>query len=173
MNVGAAAAAFWAERSGRERAVLLAAAGLVLAAALFALLWEPGLAARKSLTETLPRLRAELEDMRVQRAEILALRKELDAASRRGDLGNLLRASAARTGFAKTIERIDALPNGSVLIQAASVSFDAWLDWVENLQRELGVRLELCRLVALEQSGLVRVEARFAPRGATAGGGAQ
>lgn len=172
MSVGAAAAAFWAERSGRERAVLLAAAGLVLAAALFALLWEPGLAARKSLAAALPRLRAELEDMRVQRAEILALRKELDAASRRGDPGNLLRASAASTRFAKAIGRIDALPNGSVLMQVAPVSFDAWLDWVENLQRELGVRLEACRVVALEQSGLVRVEARFAPRAATAAGGA-
>jgi type II secretory pathway component PulM len=173
VNVGAAAAAFWAERSGRERAVLLAGAGLVLAAALFALLWEPGLAARKSLAETLPRLRAQLEDMRVQRAEILALRKELDAESRRGDLGNLLRASAARSLVGKSVEHIDPLPNGGVLVRTASVSFDAWLDWVENLQRELGVRLEVCRVVALEQPGLVRVEARFAPRGATAGGGAQ
>ena len=173
MNVGAAAAAFWAERSGRERAVLLAGAGLVLAAALFALLWEPGLAARKSLAETLPRLRAQLEDMRLQREEIIALRKVLDAGSRRGDLGNLLRASAARSPVGKSVEHIDPLPNGGVLVRTASVSFDAWLDWVENLQRELGVRLEVCRVAALEQSGLVRVEARFAPRGATAGRGAQ
>lgn len=170
MSMGAALAAFWEHRSGRERAVLLAAACLVLAAALYALLWEPGLAARKSLAATLPRLRAELEDMRVQREEISALRKELDAGSRRGDLQNLLRASAARTRFSKAVERIDALANGSVLLLAAPVSFDAWLDWLENLQRELGVRLETCRVSALEQPGLVRVEARFAPRGAASAG---
>lgn len=165
MSMGAALAAFWEDRSARERAVLLAAACLALVAALYVLLWEPGLAARRSLAATLPRLRAELEDMRAQRDEIAALRKELGAGSRRGELQNLLRASTARTSFAKALERIDALANGSVLVQAAPVGFDAWLEWVESLQRELGVRLEACRIVALEQPGLVRVEARFAPRG--------
>jgi len=165
VSMGAAIAAFWAERSGKEQTVLLVAVSVALAAVLYAFLWEPGLAARKSLAETLPRLRAELEDMRAQREEIAALREELGAGSRRGELQNLLRASATRTPFAKALERIDALANGSVLMQAAPVGFDAWLEWVEILQRELGVRLEACRVVALEQPGLVRVEARFAPRG--------
>lgn len=165
MNAGAALAAFWGERSARERAVLLGAAGVLLLAALYAFLWEPGLAARKSLADTLPRLRAELADMRAQREEISMLRKEIDAASRSGELQNLVRASVARTRFAAAVERLDALANGSVLLQAGPVSFDAWLEWVENLQHELGVRLEASRIVALEQPGLVRVEARFAPRG--------
>jgi len=167
-----AIAGFWAERSGRERSVLLVAVTVVLAAALYAFLWEPGLAARKSLSETLPRLRAQLEDMRLQREEIMALRKTLDAGPRRGDLGNLLRASAAQSPIAKSVERIDPLPNGSVMLRAAPVSFDAWLGWLENLQRELGVRLEACRVSALEQPGLVQVEARFAPRAANASKGA-
>ncbi|MDH3318528.1 MAG: type II secretion system protein M [Betaproteobacteria bacterium] len=170
--MGTAIAGFWAERSSRERLVLLVAVTVALAAALYAFVWEPGLAARKSLSETLPRLRAQLEDMRLQRVEIVALRKELEAGSRRGDLGNLLRAAAARTLFAKSVERIDPLPNGGVLVRAAPVSFDAWLDWLEDLQRELGVRLEACRVSALEQPGLVRVEARFAPRSAAAAGSA-
>lgn len=163
--MGAALAAFWEDRSASERAALLAAVCLALVAALYALLWEPGLAARRSLDETLPRLRAELEDMRSQREEIAALRKELGAGSRRGGLQELLRASAARAPFAEALERIDALASGGVVMQAAPVGFDAWLEWLENLQRELGVRLEACRVVALEQRGLVRVEARFAPRG--------
>jgi type II secretory pathway component PulM len=164
--MGATLAAYWAGRTDRERVLLLAAAGLVLAAALFALLWLPGLAARSSLANTLPRLRAELADMRIQREEILALRKEIGAGTRRGDLSALLRASAARTRFATAVERVEALANGGVAVQAAPVSFDAWLDWVESLQRELGVRLEAVRIIALGQPGLVRVEARFAPRAA-------
>jgi general secretion pathway protein M len=160
----AALAAFWEDRSAKERTLLLAAVCAALVAALYALLWEPGLAARRSRVATRPRLRAELEDMRAQREEIAALRKELGAGSRRGELQDLLRASAARAPFAKAPERFDALASGSVLMQAAPLSFDAWLEWVENLQRELGVRLEACRVVALEQPGLVRVEARFAPR---------
>ena len=43
MGAGAALSAFWAERSGRERSVLLAGAAIVAAAALYGLLWEPGL----------------------------------------------------------------------------------------------------------------------------------
>ena len=168
MSLATAIAAFWAERSGRERTVLLGALSVALAAALYAFLWEPGLAARKSLSETLPRLRAQLEDMRLQREEIMALRRALGAGPRSGDLGDLLRASAAQSPIAASLERTDALPNGGVLVLAAPVSFAAWLAWVENLQRELGVRLEACRVSALEQPGLVRVEARFAPRGAAA-----
>jgi general secretion pathway protein M len=173
MSTGSTITAFWGERSGRERAVLLAAAAVALAAVLYAFLWEPGLAARKSLSEALPRLRAQLEDMRLQREEILALRKNLDAGSRRGDLGNLLRASAAQSPIAKSVERIDSLPNGAILVRAAPVRFDVWVGWIENLQRELGVRLEACRISALEQPGLVGVEARFAPRDATSSGGTQ
>lgn len=156
------AAALWRERSARERIVLLAAAAVVVAAALYAFLWEPGLAARKSLAAALPQLRAQLDDMRRQRAEIAALRKSLAAAPRQGDLATLLRASVAQAQFAGSLERIDALPDGKVRMQAASVPFGAWLTWVENLQRELGIRVIACRISAMDQPGLVRLDATFA-----------
>jgi type II secretory pathway component PulM len=166
VRIGAPIVAFWRERSGRERAVLMVAAALTLAAVLYAFLWEPGLAARRSLSATLPRLRAQLEDMRWQRQEIVALRKESSAATQRGDLALVLRGSAAQTPFAGAVERIDALPNGSVRMQAARVPFDAWLAWTESLQRQLGVRVESCRISALDQPGMVRLEASFASGGA-------
>jgi len=155
-------ASTWRESSARERAALLAAAGLALAAALYAFLWEPGLAARKSLGASLPQLRAQLEDMRRQHAEIAALRKNLAAAPRQDDLATLLRASAAQTPFAGALERVDALPDGKVRVQAASVPFGAWLAWVESLQRDLGIRVVTCRIGALGEPGLVRLDATFA-----------
>jgi type II secretory pathway component PulM len=170
VSIAASIVAFWRERSGRERAVLLVAATLTLAAALYAFLWEPGLAARKSLAAALPRLRAQLEDMRWQREEIAALRKETGAAARRGDPASVLRASAAQTPFAAAVERIDALPGGKVRMQAGRIPFDAWLAWVESLQRQLGIRVDACRISALDQPGLVRIDASFSSAAAPAAG---
>jgi general secretion pathway protein M len=157
---------FWAERSGRERGVLIGGFALVVLLALYFFLWEPGLAARKSLAEALPRMRAQLADMRWQREEIAALRRKLGAVPQSGELAALLRASAARTSFSSSALRVDALPNGAAQIQGEDVIFDAWLAWLANLQRELGVRLDACTISATHQPGRVRVQARIAAAGA-------
>jgi len=77
----------------------------------------------------------------------------------------LLRASVQQQPFAGSVERTEALPGGGALVRVAVVGFDAWLDWLERMQREFGVRLETCRITALEGPGMVQVEARFAARG--------
>ncbi len=170
MNIVSATAGFWSERSARERLALLAAVAFVFAAALYAFLWEPGLAARKALAVTLPQLRAQVQDMRWQREEIARLRKQLGSATRSGDAASLLRASVARTSFSAAAPRIESLPNSQVRLRAESVQFDAWVSWLGELQRELGLRLESCRVVALDQPGMVQVEATFALQGATSAG---
>lgn len=162
MRIADTVAAIWRSHSPRERTVLLAAAALALTAALYVFLWEPGTAARKRLSASLPQMRAQLEDMHRQRTEIAALRKQLAAAPRQGDLATLLRASAAQTPFAGAVERIDALPDGKVRMQLGAVPFSAWLAWIESLQRQLGIRVASCRINALEQPGLVRLDASFA-----------
>lgn len=172
MRFAAAALGWWNDRSSRERAFLFAAGVLIAAAALYVSLWEPGLAARKSLSAALPRLRAQVDDMRRQQKEVLALRKKLDAQPRRGDLKALLQAATTRTPFAQAVERIDSPSSGVALLRAGPLDFDTWLEWVESLQRDLGVRLDSCRISALEQPGMVRVEARFSSGGAEAPGNA-
>lgn len=162
MGIGEAVMAFWAERSRRERAVLAGAGALVLAAALYALLWEPGLEARKRLSATLPRLRAQVEDMRLQKKEVELLRRTPGASSQGADLRALLRASVERSPLQKSVERIEWRTNDRVLVAAGMVDFDQWLDWVSALQRELGVRLDSCEISALAQPGMVRIEAVFA-----------
>jgi general secretion pathway protein M len=165
MSVGSAIAEFWAGRSSRERAILLGAIALAVALALYLFLWEPGLAARTSLAVALPRLRAQLEDMRRQGAEIALLRRKLGAAPRRGDVAELVRASLVRASFAKSGVRVDALPNGGALLRGEDVIFDAWLDWAASLQRELGVRIDACTISSADQPGRVQVQARFMAAG--------
>ncbi len=162
MGIGETLRAFWAERTRRERGVLLAGGALLLAAALYAALWEPGLEARKRLSAALPRLRAQVEDMRLQKREVEVLRKTVGASSQASDLRALLRASVERSALKSSVERIEWRSSDRVLVAASSVDFDQWLDWVRGLQRELGVRLEACEISALEQPGLVRIEAVFA-----------
>lgn len=170
MRLAATLSAFWRACSARERAVLAAGALLAAAVLLYVLLWEPGMAARRSLSSALPRLRAQLADMRVQREEIMALRRQIDAAARRGDLQTLLQASLRQSGFAESVEGVSALSDGGARVLVASASFEAWVDWLERAQREFGVRVQAATITAHEPGGLVRIDASFAARGASASG---
>jgi type II secretory pathway component PulM len=165
MKLGATIAGFWTACTARQRAAVTAGIAVTAATALHLLLWEPGLAARQSLSATLPRLRAQLEDMRWQRQEVMVLRKQLGASAQRGDLAALLRASAAQAPFAPAIERIENLSGSKVRMQAGPLPFDAWFAWIGNVQRELGIRVDACRISSLDQPGMVRLEAIFAAGG--------
>jgi type II secretory pathway component PulM len=165
MSARATVAAFWAACTARQRAGIAAAIVLAAGAALYLLLWEPGLAARRSLSAALPRLRAQVQDMRWQREELAALRKTVGTSAPPGDLAAVLRASAAQAPFGPAVERIEGMPGGKARMQAAALPFDAWMAWIGNLQRELGIRVDFCRISALDQPGMVRVEASFAAGG--------
>lgn len=148
------------QMSARERVALSGLAFFIFIAVLYAALWEPGLKSRERLSAALPKLRAQLEDMKQQKQEVEALRKALGAAPPGADLRALLRASAERSAIRGAVERIE-WRGEQVLVVASSVAFDPWLEWVRGLQRELGVRVVGAEIKALPQPGLVRVEAVF------------
>lgn len=170
MSLRESMAGFWQARSGRERAILGASAVFVAFALLYALVWEPGMAARQKLSAALPRLRAQLEDMRMQQKEAAALRKQIENAPQRGDLKVLLQGAAAGAPFGRAIERVQAVGADRVVLQVGQADFDAWLDWIAGIQRDFGARVDACRIVALGQPGLVRVEATFVGRAPSAAG---
>jgi len=170
MSPFASLSAFWRRCSARERTVLAAGGLLAAAALLYVLLWEPGMAARRSLSSALPRLRAQLADMQLQRKEIMALRGQIDAAASRGDLQTLLQASLRQTAFAESVERVSALPDGGAHVLVGSAAFDAWVEWLERAQREFGVRVRSATITPRAPGGRVRIEARFAARGVPAAG---
>lgn len=146
--------------SARERKVLLAGGIFVALSLLYALLWHPGLQSRERLSVALPKLRAQLEDMKLQQKEVEALRKALGAAPQGADLRALLRASVERSAIRGAVERIE-WRGEQVLVVASSVEFEPWLAWVRGLQRELGVRVAGAEIKALPEPGLVRAEALF------------
>jgi general secretion pathway protein M len=154
-------AAFWSERSRRERALLGGGAAAVALVALYLFLWQPGLAASQRLSATLPKLRAQVELMRAQQAEIAALKKKGGALAQGADIRALLQASVERAPFAKSVQRIDAASSERVTLVVSAADFGDWLRWAADAQREAGARLERCRISALDAPGMVRAEATF------------
>jgi general secretion pathway protein M len=159
---------FWGERSARERALLAGGAAAVLLVALYLFLWQPGLAATRRLSATLPKLRAQVELMRSQQAEITVLRKSAAAALKGGDLRAALEASLAGAPFANSVQRIEATSAERATVAVHSASFDDWLRWVATAQRQSGTRLERCSIAALPEPGMVRADATFVRVVATA-----
>ena len=134
-------------------------AAVILAAALYVFMFGPGLQSRARLLAALPRLRAQVSDMRQQEKEVALLRKKAQTFSQRTDLKALLQSAIARSPFVNAVERLDLLSGEKLTLVAAPVAFDDWLGWMANLQREFGVRLDGCKITALDQPGLVRIEA--------------
>jgi general secretion pathway protein M len=157
---------FWNERPPRERALLAGGALAVALVALYLFLWQPGLAASARLSATLPKLRAQVELMRKQQAEIAVLRKNAGKVAQSGDpAGNLrvlLQSSVARAPFQKSVQRIDAPSAERATLMVGAADFDEWLRWTLEAQRETGARLERCKITALPEPGMVRAEATFA-----------
>ena len=166
MGPGETLKELWTARNARERVALLACATFVALAALYAFLWDPGLAARKALSASLPQLRAQVEDMRLQQRDIVELRKSAPSSRPAGDLRAVLRASAERSPIQRAIDTIEWRSSDKVAVSAAAVPFAEWLDWVQALQADLGIRMDACRITALERAGIVRVQATFS-RGAS------
>jgi general secretion pathway protein M len=152
---------FWSERSARERAILAGGAAAIVLVALYLFLWQPGLAATARLSAALPKLRAQVELMRAQQAEIAVLRKSAGVAPKAGDLRASLEASVARAPFAKSVQRIEGTSADGATVAVVSAGFEDWLRWVAAAQRESGARLERCSLSALPEAGMVRADATF------------
>lgn len=152
---------FLGSRTTRERRIIAAGLALALLAALYALFWEPGLAATRRLSAQLPRMRADVEEMRLHQKRIAALRESVGAAQQGGAPRALLQATLDSDPSLRGA-RAQWLSRERVSLEIAAIDFDQWLAMAARLQRESGIRVESCTVAALPQAGLVRVEAVLA-----------
>jgi len=162
MNFRSTIGRFWTNRSGGERFMLMAVTTTLLVGMLYTWLWDPGLEERRQLSAALPRLRAQLAEMRHQQKEIAELRSQQKPALGDTEIRAILQDSAARSHVAPLeIKRIESLAGRRALVLMNGVDFARWLEWVRNLQREFGIRVETSKIVALDSPGLVQIEATF------------
>ena len=156
-----AVGARWRQLAPRERRLILAGTGLLLATLIYLYLLEPMVTARERLTETLPGLRAQVVAMRLQAAEVERLRASPVPALPPGGVRAAIEASARAYGLTGRLKRLR--EGGRRLAQAdfEAVAFDLWVRWVAQLQTQYGVRLESCRVQGRRENGTVDVSAVF------------
>lgn len=150
-----------ASRSQREQRVLVAGLVLATVAALYALVWEPALAATRRLSTQLPRMRAQVEEMSAHQLQVVALRKAINESRREGTPQAVAQALLASDPAYKAA-RSQWQSSERLSVDIPAIDFDRWLALAGRLQSEGGLRVESCTISALPQRGVVRVEAVLA-----------
>lgn len=155
---------FWQARNEREKKVLIFCGVLLLSGLLYAYVWQPGEQARMRLREILPPMRAESVHMHEQAREIGALRKSVSVHNKTVNLKNDMTASALRHKLQGRISALNIDSAGKVHLSMDIVSFDAWIRWLDALQRENHLRLETVHIQTLSDPGMVKVDATLTGR---------
>jgi general secretion pathway protein M len=132
-------AAFWNERTPRERAVLALLGVIVLLAVLYLMLVEPAVTGIKRLERGLPQVRSQAAQLDALLADVKALKARpqvatVSAAEARGALDKSLAAAGLKAA------RIVPLSDGDLQLTFANVPYAAWSVWLAGIERELGAR---------------------------------
>lgn len=136
---------FWAARDARERAMLSAAAGVLLLGLYYVLLIDPALTGREQLNKNLPVLRQQAAQLQALSREAAALSGKT-AAPPVAMSREIIEAALARKGLkAQSVT----LTGDFAKVQFAAVSFSGTLDWLEDMQRTAMLSVADANIVAL------------------------
>lgn len=154
----AALATFLAERSLRERGLLLALLLLVLPITLGALVALPLIAARTAA-------RTDLVAAEARRDWYVALQAEIAALPAQGEGNSMatvglgqIEATLIAVGLRDGLERLAPTPTGGIEVVLADVAFDQVMPWIEDIGANLGLRVATLSLI---RSAPGRVDVRL------------
>lgn len=152
--------AWLAERSPRERTVLLGGGALVLAILAWGLVWDPLARSRSRLEERIATAQADLAWMRGASAEVQRLRATaggagLDRAGR--SLLALADTTARDAGLGPALTRVEPVNETRVNVWFERASFDAVATWLETLAQRYGVAVDELSADRVEGVGLANV----------------
>ena len=148
------APAFWTARSPRERAFLVRSGAAVAAILVFALVWLPLDRARARISAGLPQLRASVEEMRAQAAEVKSLRALPAQAAAASTLPTLVASGALAQGLAGA--RVSALDAKRVKVAVDDTSWTRLVEWIAATGAAHGLAVEEATIEALPAAGRVR-----------------
>ncbi len=145
----------WRSLAPRER--LLVGGGGVLAILLlcYGLLWEPLQRDLTRLRADVPTRLGELQWMRSQTARLKVLRTAAPAAVKTDGILSFVEKSAQAYSLQQYIKRIDPQGSTSVQISIDGAPFNNVVEWLANLQKQGGVRIETASLEPQAASGVV------------------
>lgn len=164
MNLPDNISLFWRQRTQAERRTLTLGGAVLAFALLYAFIWHPLTQERQRLQAALPQLRAAAAQMRIESAEVARLR-----SLPQKNFGNNLRSAVEYANAHSNIgapSQLMPLDAGRVRIEFNAVAFDSWIDWLNILQTEQGVRVESAEVLALAEPGMAHIKAVLASAGA-------
>jgi len=148
---------FWAERSPRERSVLLVAGAVVVAALIYLMTIEPAVNGITRLERGLPQTRAQAAKLDALLAEVKSLRSRAQVAT--------LSPQETRAAVEKSLAgaglkaaRVVPLSDGDLQLTFANVPYAGWAMWLASVERELGGRATSVTANATGTPGNVDVE---------------
>lgn len=149
----------WQQLAPRERRVITWGVTVLLAALLYAYLWQPITVERNKLRATLPQLRENAAQMQRQAQEAARLKASVTPTPRGETIKPAIYQAAKEAGLDSKTLQVNTLDEGRADIALATASFDAWTVLVAILQKNQGIRLESCTIEALPEAGKVSVRA--------------
>jgi len=155
----------WGGRAARERRTITLGALALSPVIAYFLLWQPAHVANAKLRVSVPAMRVQAAHLRTQATEAEALRRlPRPAVLDINALKTAIEESAVRHQMRNALSSLDAQQPiaqqpDAVRITLAAVSFEQWLNWLRSLQQEQHIRAQSVGIVALPQTGMVKINA--------------
>lgn len=146
---------YWRGLAARERAVLVAGGALAAILLLYALAWAPLQRDLARLRATVPEEQQQLQWMRTQANRIKQLRAAAATKIPGDGLLSFVEQSAQAYNIRTNVRRMEPQGPNAVNLAIDGVSFNSLLEWLANLQKQGGVRIENASLEPSAAPGLV------------------
>lgn len=135
---------WWTALGRRERIMVLVAASVVLAGAIYVVAVEPAWHTRSRLLRELPRLHEEMVALESLRAEAQRLAGRTGVSMSGSSLREAAQQSVERANLMADVEEGQA---GTVSVAAQNVTAHGWFAWLEAFTRETRATVHSARVV--------------------------
>ena len=133
---------YWRGLAARERALVAGGGAVALALLCYALLWTPLQRELTRLRVDVPKEYAEVQWMRAQTARLKILRTAAPTALQNNGILSFVEQSAQVYNIRQFIRRVDPDGANSVRLAIDGAPFNGLIEWLANLQKQGGVRIE-------------------------------
>ncbi len=151
-------AARWRALSASEQKTLTWGAAILLPALIYALLWQPAHTALGKLHKSLPPLRAQLAQMKIQSDEVQTLRQHAQPAVLDGaSLKKIVQNAATQEGWAAPAFMLELTEQNDVRIIAESIPFPRLLNFLRELDATHHIRVGTISVSPSSAQGVVKI----------------
>lgn len=146
---------YWRGLAPRERAALVLGGAVAVILLLYALVWEPFQQDLARLRAAVPQEYQQLQWMRAQLERVQQLRANVGRTVPGGGLLSFVEQSAQAYNIRANIRRMEPQGANGVNVAIDGAPFNGLLEWLANLQKQGGVRIETASFEATGTPGLV------------------